>query len=112
MAQGNHLMSRPINSVSLTKRMLLGGGIAFLLIGFFLFQVKNPNPEWGSLWMVRPMIIVPLAGSVGGLVFYFLDYVSYQGGWRKPVAYVASFIIYIFGLWIGTVLGLVGTLWD
>jgi ribose/xylose/arabinose/galactoside ABC-type transport system permease subunit len=97
-----------INFNSLSKRMAIGGALALLLIIIFLYPTE-PNPLWGKYWMIRPLIIVPLAGATGGACNYFL--VNFKN-LPKIVTYTLSFIVYVFGLWIGTVLGLAGTLWN
>lgn len=112
MTQTNHLTSRPIHKASLFKLMLIGGGIGLILISLFLLGVREPRLEWGRFWMVRPLIIVPLAGAGGGLCVYFMDYIlGYQGGWSKIISVVLSLIGFLIALWLGTVLGLAGTLW-
>ncbi len=93
------------------KSMLIGAGIALLAISFFVFGVDEPNPEWGTYWMIRPLIITPLAGAVGGAFYAFIDYQSTRG-FNKTLATIFGFTIYIIGLWLGVVLGLDGTLWD
>ncbi|WP_420150491.1 potassium transporter KefB [Spirosoma sp.] len=93
-------------------RALVGASIAFVLISIFLLGVKNPDPNWPRFWMIRPLVIVPLAGAVGGICHYVLDYLRHQKRWNKLLITIASLIIYVIGLWIGTVLGLDGTLWD
>jgi hypothetical protein len=105
-------MTQPIHHGSLTKRMIQGGSIALALISVFLFTADDPKPEWGKFWMVRPLIIVPIAGAMGGVFYYFMDHLRCQGGWKTVLAYVISFIGYIVALWLGTVLGLDGTMWD
>ncbi len=112
MSRGNHLTMQSINAVSLTKNVLVGAGIALAAIIFFLLQVKHPNLEWGQFWMVRPMIIVPLAGATGGACFYFLNNAFSEKGWRKTLAFIVSVIVYVVGFWMGFVLGLAGTLWN
>ena len=112
MTQTNNLTTRPIHPVSLGKRMLLGAGIALILISIFLLPIKDPKPEWGTLWMIKPLIMVPLAGALGGVFYYFMDHLRYQGGWKKIFAILLGMIGYIIALWLGTVLGLNGTLWD
>jgi len=111
MTQRNNLTMQRVHAGSLGKRMLQGGGIAFLLIALFLLGAGEPNPAWPKLWMVKPLIIVPFAGAMGGVFYYFMDHLRYQGGWRKILAHILSLVVYIFGLWIGTVLGLNGTMW-
>jgi hypothetical protein len=112
MTSTNNLTTQPIHPASLGKRMLQGGSIAFVLISFFLLNAGEPNPEWGKLWMVRPLVIVPLAGAVGGAFYYIMDSWRYRGDWAKIGANVLCLIVYIIGLWMGTVLGLDGTMWN
>ena len=112
MTPTKNLTTQLIHSSSLGKLMLLGAGISLILITIFLLGVGEPNPAWGKLWMIKPLIIVPLAGAMGGVFYYFMDHLRYQGGWRKALAYILSLIGYIIALWLGTVLGLNGTLWN
>jgi len=107
-----NLTTRPIRSASVSKRMLQGAGIGLILIVFFLLQAGEPNPEWGKLWMVRPLLIVPLAGATGGVFYYFMDRMHNRRGWNKILTVTLSLIVYLIGLWLGTVLGLDGTMWN
>lgn len=104
--------TEPIYQTPFAKRVLVGAGIALTLIGIFLLSAGEPNPEWPKLWFLRPLIIVPLAGAAGGLFYHLMDVLRKQGIWQKVLANVLSVIVYIIGLWMGTVLGLVGTMWD
>lgn len=99
-------------SPALLKTMLIGAGIALIPIIFLLASVDQPHPSWPQYWMVRPLIIVPLAGAAGGAFFHLMSPMRYQGGWKKIVAIFISLLVFVFCLWIGTVLGLDGTLWD
>ncbi|MXV50089.1 potassium transporter KefB [Pedobacter sp. HMF7647] len=112
MTHQNELTTQPVHPISLGKLMLIAAGIALILISVFLFPVRDPNPAWGKLWMVKPLIIVPLAGSLGGLFYYNMDFLRHQGGWKKVLANLASLIVFVIVLWLGTVLGLNGTLWN
>ena len=109
---GQNELRQPVNRALLGKRALLGAAIALVLISFFLFNAGEPDPSWPKLWMIRPLIIVPLAGALGGVFYHFMNQLLYQRGWKKVVAIIVSLIVYIFGLWIGTVLGLDGTMWN
>ena len=112
MTQQNELTRQPIDQGSLGKRILAGAGIGLLLISFFLFSVKEPDPEWGKLWMIRPLIIVPLAGAMGAVCNYFIVNFRKRAGINKTVTMIVSVLVFIVGLWMGIVLGLDGTLWD
>ena len=98
--------------ISLTTRMLIGAAIGLGLIALFLLPIRDPNPAWGKFWMIRPFIMVPFAGAVGGACNYILLNFHSRFGINRIVAMILSVIVFIFGLWIGTVLGLAGTLWD
>lgn len=112
MTRRNELPNQQIHAASVGKRMLQGAGIALTLIIFFLLGAGEPNPDWPKLWMIKPLIMVPLAGALGGVFYYNMDHLRYLGGWRKALAYALSLIVYIVVLWLGTVLGLNGTMWD
>lgn len=111
MTQSNNSTSQP-HQASLIKRMLVGAGIGLILISLFLLSAGEPNPEWGKLWMIKPLIIVPLAGAMGGLCNYFIVHFHNQVGVNKVIAMILSVIVCIIGLWLGTVLGLNGTYWN
>ena len=112
MTQKNNATEQQKNQTSLAKPVLTGAGIALTLISLFLFSVDDPNPEWGKFWMLKPLIIVPIAGAIGGLFYYFMSFLSSTQGLNKTFAIVVSLIVYVIGLWLGTVLGLDGTLWN
>ena len=112
MTQRNNLTTQPIHPASLGKRMLLGAGIGLLLISLFLLSAGEPNPAWGKLWMIQPLIIVPLAGAMGGLCNYFIVHFRNHIGINKTMATILSVIVFIIGLWLGIVLGLDGTMWN
>ena len=112
MTQPNDFQNQPIHPASAGKRMLLGAAIGLVLISFFLLGAGEPDPEWPGLWWVRPLLVVPAAGALGGLFYYIMDPLRSQGGWRTALAYSVSLLVFLLVLWLGTVLGLAGTMWD
>lgn len=104
-------LSHAINWESLGKRVLIGGGIGLVLISLLAFSVDHPHPDWPELWYIRPLAVVSLAGMAGGAFSYFMDRLS-NPGWQKIVTSIVSLLVYIVALWLGTVLGCVGTLWN
>jgi H+/Cl- antiporter ClcA len=112
MPQENTTKTLPLEPAALIKRTILGAAIALALIAFFLYSVKHPNPEWPKYWMIRPLLIVPIAGAAGGAISYLLNRMLYKTDGQKAIAIILGFIIYVIGLWMGAVLGLDGTLWD
>lgn len=111
MTNQSNLETSSFSYTSYIKPILIGAGIALIAISFFVFGVDQPNPEWPEYWRVRPLIITPLAGAVGGAFYAFLNYHNPMGI-NKTVAFLLSILIYIIGLWMGSILGLVGTMWN
>ena len=62
--------------------------------------------------MIRPLILVPFAGAMGGLVSFFMVQLADLNGWNKVLVNIFSVLVFIIGLWMGIVLGLNGTMWD
>jgi hypothetical protein len=112
MTHQNELHTQEIHSASLGKRMLQGGAIAFILIVLFLANAGAPDPAWPKLWMVKPLLMVPFAGALGGAYYYIMDHLREEGGWSIVLANLLSLVGYVIVLWLGVVLGLNGTMWD
>ena len=110
MKQSN-LTAEPDQPLSIAAPTIIGAGLGLIVISFLVFGVDDPNPEWGKLWMIRPLIITPMAGALGGAFYYFMDRLTSRG-LNKTVAVVLSLLVFFVGLWLGIVLGLAGTLWD
>ncbi|WP_374949375.1 hypothetical protein [Mucilaginibacter sp.] len=104
-------VSKTLQPALLIKTMLIGAGIALAVITVFILPV-NPNPGWGKFWMIRPLIITPLAGAAGGAVYYVLNWIANPTGWIKVGVITLSLVVYLISLWLGIILGLVGTLWN
>ncbi|MEZ0610172.1 potassium transporter KefB [Fibrella sp. WM1] len=111
MTNANQSPSHPLHPVSARNRMLIGAGIGLLVIAFFVVGVDRPNPAWGKWWMIRPLLVTPAAGAMGGLFYYFMDYLRYQGGAKKVAGIVLGLLGHAVAIWMGVVLGLAGTMW-
>lgn len=95
------------------RPMLFGAAIALLPALFFVIAgSENPAPSWPKYWMIRPLIIIPFAGAMGGLFYFLTAGFRKQGGTKKIIAIIACLLVYLVGLWMGIILGLDGTLWD
>ena len=112
MTKSIKLFAADIKINTLFKRMLLGALIGFLLISLFVFRIDNPNPSWPSNWRIRPLIVTPLASALGILSFYLSDIVGVKGDWPRIFLFFISVILFLISLWLGTVLGLAGTMWN
>lgn len=108
----NELASLGVNPSSLGKSMLVGAGFAFVLISVFLLGVNNPDPSWPHYWMVRPLIIVTMAGGMGAGFMYVMYAIRKKYDWNRVVVFTFSLLAFVVALWLGTVLGLNGTLWN
>jgi hypothetical protein len=97
---------------ALVLRMLIGAVIALAVILTFVLGVDEPNQAWHNTWWVRPIVITPLAGAAGGLFFHFMYELGKKAIWKKILFSAIAIMGYVVALWLGTVLGLAGTLWD
>ena len=111
MTRKSKLQLLPVEAASLISRMLVGSLIGLILITIFLMGAGDPNPDWGKFWIIKPLIIVPLSGAMGGAFNYFINKQDFSTGWAKALAIILSLIVFIIGLWLGIVLGLDGTWW-
>lgn len=112
MTTSKNLTTSTVHRAPMYTRMLQGALVGLLLISAFLISAGKGKPEWGDWWMIKPLLMVPFAGAVGGIVYYYMDEVRSRGGWNRILADVLTFIIFMFGMWIGSVLGLNGTYWN
>lgn len=94
------------------KNMLIGAAIGLAIISLFIFSVGDPNPEWGKYWRIKPLIITPLVSAFGFLSFFLNEYINPKTNAGKIIVFFVSLIAFIVAMWLGTVLGLNGTLWN
>ncbi len=111
MTHAEDLPTQKSQPVSFIKPVLIGWAIGLAVISLFIFDAEG-RPEWGDLWRIRPLIVTPLAGAAGGAFYYFMDQLRYRNGVNPTVAIILSLLVFIVGLWMGIVLGLVGTMWN
>lgn len=98
---------------ALRKFMAVGAILGFLLIVLFLWTAgSEPHPSWPRFWWIRPLIVVPFAGAMGGLFYHIMGYWRKQGGGIRVIADIISLLVFCIGLWLGFVLGLDGTYWN
>ena len=97
---------------ALLTKMLIGAILGFLFITFFISGVDNPDPDWPENWKIRPMLVVAIAGAIAGAFIDFMHLLRRQGGILKLLGIIISVIGSLVILWLGSVYGLVGTLWN
>ncbi|PPK85338.1 hypothetical protein CLV84_2233 [Neolewinella xylanilytica] len=91
---------------------LLGACLGFALITTFVFGVDHPNPAWGPDWRVRPLIVAPLAGAAGAGVAYYTFRLLVSWEWPRFLVWLVCGLGLLVALWMGTVVGLDGTMWN
>ncbi len=100
-----------INKSSLIRSMLIGASIGICATLFFIIGAES-QPHWPNLWQIRPLIITPLAGAIGGGLCYAAIRFLRRERFNSAIAISLILIGYLITLWLGIVLGLDGTLWD
>ena len=110
--QSIQLFSANIKVKAMLVRMLFGAFIGFVIISVFVFGVDNPNPHWPANWRIKPLIVTPVVAAFGMLSFYLSEIIGVKGDWPKVVLFFISAVLFLIALWLGTVLGLNGTMWN
>ena len=92
--------------------MLIGAAFGFVLITLFVMGVDNPHPDWPKYWKVRPIIVVTIAGAIAAAFADFMHLLRRQGGILKLLGITLTVLGFVIILWLGSVFGLDGTIWD
>lgn len=108
----NQLSTIQISSGSIIRAGLAGGLTGLLLISLLIFPLDHPRPEWGEFWRVRPLLLTPLVTALGAIAAYLVLKVGTHLGINGSLCIIIALLGFIFSLWIGTILGLAGTLWN
>ena len=103
---------KQLYSASIGRRAFIGGLIGLAIVTIFLIGVGfKGRPEWHHTWFVRPLAVVCLAGMIGGAISAWLDQFAINQRWSRLGMAILSLVIFIVGIWMGFVLGFVGTYW-
>ena len=105
----NNLTNQQVHHASLSKRMLQGAGVPLILISLFLLSADEART--GMAKALDDQTVRHCAIS-GWTVLLLNGPVSLPRRAKKLLANIASLLVYTIGLWLGTVLGLDGTLWN
>lgn len=89
-----------------------GAAIGFALVATLVFSVKEPNPDWGALWHLRPLIVTPLIAAIGAQVFGMVRLARSRAAWVRWTCGIVACVSFLVVLWIAIILGLDGTLWN
>ena len=82
-------------SASTALPILAGLGTGGLLAGWFFGRSKAPTPLRPDLWLVWGV-----AGCLGSLAFYFLEYFPRHMGWRLEVNHPLYAFAWLGGSWL------------
>lgn len=96
------------DATSLKKRVLQGGGFAMFLVVFSITLVGDGEGQ-SVRSIVLPLLLVPLAGCIGGVVFYITDPMRQERGWWRAAANIVSVMAYCLLLFISYILATNGT---
>jgi hypothetical protein len=110
--QDNSGLQRPIKLDTIAKYALVGAVMGLILISLFLLSVEHSDPSWPRYWQLRPLVVVPLAGAGGGAFFYFMNNFRFPSFWARLLGGFIGLVGFIIALWLGSVVGLDGTLWN
>lgn len=106
-------MTKNENTPTAALKMAAAGWAAGLcLISLFVFGLNDPDPQWGSYWRIRPLLLTPLIAGTGAFLAYRIFSMGAGSPLRKVIFAVLAVCVFLVCLWIGTILGLSGTLWN
>lgn len=111
MTQKNTFTTPSFDRTLFIRATAIGAGIALIAILFFVVGAESQS-HWPEHWQIRPLIITPLAGGIGGALFYVATQQLQRAGLNRIAALILCAIGYFIALWLGIVLGLDGTMWD
>ena len=104
-------MPPPLFTKAMFAYSFLGGLISCILICIMVFSAET-KAEWPEYWRIRPIVVVTLAGAAGGAFYYLMSPVRALSPWSWVGANFICLVVYTFLLWMGTVIGCAGTLWN
>lgn len=93
------------------KPMLVGAIFGLLFLGQFVLRVDPNHPDWGNFWMIQPLVMGAIAGAGAGFFFYYMSLFRLSGI-TKIMSLLLCLVIFVIAMWMGTVLGLHGTMWN
>jgi hypothetical protein len=114
----NKLQHR-LHNIPLGKFVLLGAGIALLLVIIFLsiiFSIGSfldGKTFWQRVWEFLPLVTVTAGGALGGMIYYLVVQMGHPSGWKKVLATIFSILFYTVLLWLSLIAGFSATgQWD
>ncbi|MFD2599888.1 hypothetical protein ACFSQ3_13100 [Sphingobacterium corticis] len=93
----------PIGTEYLKIKIIGGTALGILILGPFLYGNTPQNDSWGDLWFIKPLILPPLFGAVGGSLYYYSTRYL-QHTLPKWLLFPIGALLFAACLWIVTVL--------
>ncbi|MCH7402839.1 hypothetical protein ACFOUP_17065 [Belliella kenyensis] len=88
------------NAIKLSTNTLLKatsiGAIIPILYLCFIILTKEETFE---MWMLYPLIIIPIGGGLGAIFFYNMTFIWFREGVKRMFAFLLSAIVYGVMLW-------------
>ena len=101
-----------ISRKSLLRHLISGWAIGISITTLIILSADEHKPEWGNWWMLKPLLITPLAAAAGMLAFYLKRFFRRNSNITRIGVFLTSLLLFLLGLWMGIVLGFDGTLWN
>lgn len=112
MTHTEQLTAKTFFTPAWVKHVLIGAGIALLIVGFFVIGAGGGNPVWGNYWRIKPLLLSPFLGAITGLCYDATAPLRRLQGWLGKLFLALSWLGFFIGQWLGLVLGLAGTMWN
>src|SRR5690606_2911921 len=84
---------------SLVLPAVLGASAPLALLLFIILTREDVLESW----MLAPLTLIPLAGALGGVIFYLMGFVWFPGGKQKLIAILFSTVFYFVALCMAAV---------
>lgn len=85
---------------SLVLSAILGASAPFSLLLFIILTKE----ETFESWMLVPLILIPLGGAIGGILFFLMGFRWFPKGSKKLIAIIFSTIFYFVVIWLSAVI--------
>lgn len=86
------------------KSLLLPSFLGALIPSALLIFLIIANSARYEPWMILPLLIILSGGALGGIFFYLMGFHWFPKGNQKLIALIFSCLIYVFIIWIFSVL--------
>ncbi|PVH27025.1 hypothetical protein [Sphingobacterium corticibacter] len=100
-----------ISSNDFKIKMMFGAALGIFVVSPFIYGNTPHNDEWGFFWFIKPLVLIPLSGAVGGALYY-LSTRYLQHILPKWLLMGMGTLLLAVSIWIGAILGLNGTYWN